>query len=156
MFFLQALPTRQMLEAYQQRFPDMQIDTVESALQLLRQASQLLRLLDGYFARHNLSQLRFLILVVLERESGRDGLMASEVAARLDVSRPVMTRTLKALADDGLLAFDTHGADGRARLVRLTLAGRETLQAVLPGYYREIECFMHAAPDAAAPEAARS
>lgn len=142
MFFLKELPTRQMLEAYQKRFPDMKIDTVESALRLLRQASLLLRMLDAYFAKHNLSQLRFLILVVLDREIDRGGLMSSEVAARLDVSRPVMTRTLKTLSDDGLLDFDEHNADGRAKLIRLTTKGRRTLQEVLPGYYREIEQFM--------------
>ena len=142
MFFLKVLPTRQMLEAYQKRFPDMKIDTVESALQLLRQASLLLRILNAYFAKQNLSQLRFLILVVLDREIDHDGLMSSEVAARLDVSRPVMARTLKTLSDDELLDFDEHDADGRAKLIRLTTKGRRTLQEVLPGYYREIEQFM--------------
>lgn len=142
MFFLKELPSRQMLEAYQQRFPGMKIEMVESALQLLRQASLLLRTLDAYFAKHDLSQLRFLILVVLDREIDRDGLMASEVAARLDVSRPVMTRTLKTLSDDELLGFDEHHTDGRAKLIRLTAKGRLTLQKVLPGYYREIEQFM--------------
>jgi DNA-binding MarR family transcriptional regulator len=142
MFFLKELPTRQMLEAYQTRFPDMKIDTVESALRLLRQASLLLRILDAYFAKHNFSQLRFLILVVLDREIDRGGLMSSEVAARLDVSRPVMARTLKTLSDDEMLDFDEHDADGRAKLIRLTPKGRRTLQEVLPGYYREIEQFM--------------
>ncbi|EIA2085013.1 hypothetical protein V4X21_004664 [Escherichia coli] len=77
MFFLKELPTRQMLDSYQKRFPAMKIDMVESALMLLRQASLLIRILDAYFAKHNLSQLRFLILVVLDREIDRDGLMAS-------------------------------------------------------------------------------
>ncbi len=144
MFLLKELPTRQMLEAYQQRFPDMQIEAVESALHLLRQASLLMRALDAYFAQHDLSQLRFLILVVLDREVDRDGLMASEVAERLDVSRPVMTRTLKTLASDGMLDFDEHASDGRAKLIRLTDKGRRTLHKVLPGYYREIEQFMQA------------
>lgn len=151
MFFLKELPTRQMLEAYQKRFPDMKIDTVESALRLLRRASLLLRILDAYFAKHNLSQLRFLILVVLDREIDRDGLMASEVAARLDVSRPVMARTLKTLSDDELLDLDEHDADGRAKLIRLTSKGRRTLHEALPGYYREIEQFMVPCQDVSAP-----
>jgi DNA-binding MarR family transcriptional regulator len=146
MFFLKELPTRQMLEAYQARFPDMKIDTVESALMLLRQASLLMRRLDAYFAKQNLSQLRFLILIVLDREFNRDGLMASDIAARLDVSRPVMARTLKTLLDDEQLQFDDHESDGRAKLVRLTSKGRQTLNEALPGYYREIETFMASTP----------
>ncbi len=144
MFLLKELPTRHMLEAYQQRFPDMKIDAVASALHMLRQASLLMRALDAYFAQHDLSQLRFLILVVLDRETDCDGLMASAVAERLDVSRPVMTRTLKALASDGMLDFDEHDTDGRAKIIRLTTQGRHTLHKVLPGYYREIEQFMRA------------
>ena len=151
MFFLKELPTRQMLAAYQKRFPAMRIDTVESALRLLRQASLLLRILDAYFAKHNLSQLRFLILVVIDREIDRDGLMASEIAARLDVSRPVMARTLKTLSDDELLDFDEHDADGRAKLIRLTSKGRRTLREVLPGYYQEIEQFMVSSLDDSTP-----
>ncbi len=151
MFFLKELPTRQMLEVYKKRFPDMKMDTVESALRLLRQASLLLRILDAYFTKHDLSQLRFLILVVLDREIDRDWLMASEVAARLDVSRPVMARTLKTLSDDKLLDFDEHDTDGRAKLIRLTSKGRWTLHEVLPGYYREIEQFMVSSQDGGTP-----
>ena len=151
MFFLKELPTRQMLDSYQKRFPAMKIDRVESALMLLRQASLLIRILDAYFAKHNLSQLRFLILVVLDREIDRDGLMASEIAARLDVSRPVMARTLKTLSDDELLYFNEHDADGRAKLVRLTSKGRWTLNEALPGYYREIEQFMVSSQDGSTP-----
>jgi DNA-binding MarR family transcriptional regulator len=151
LFFLKELPTRQVLEAYQKNFPAMRIDTVESALRLLRKASLLLRILDAYFAKHNLSQLRFLILIVLDREIDRDGLMASEIAARLDVSRSVMTRTLKTLLDDELLDCDEHDADGRAKIIRLTLKGRLALHEVLPGYYREIEQFMVASQESSAP-----
>lgn len=142
MFFLKELPTRAMLEAYNERFPAMNVSAVESALRLLRQASLLLRELDAYFVTHDLSQLRFLVLVVLDRESDRDGLMASEIAARLDVSRPVATRTLQTLASAGLLQVDTHVDDGRAKQVRLTSTGRRKLGALLPGYYRVIEVFM--------------
>lgn len=151
MFFLKELPTGQMLEAYQKRFPAMKIDMVESALSLLRQASLLMRILDAYFAKHNLSQLRFLILVVLDREIDRDGLMVSEIAARLDVSRPVMARTLKTLSDDELLYLNEHDADGRAKLVQLTQKGRRTLNEALPGYYREIEQFMVSSQDGSTP-----
>jgi DNA-binding MarR family transcriptional regulator len=143
MFFLKELPTHQMLETYHERFPEMKVEMVESALLLLRRASLLLRDLEAYFARHGLSQLRYLILIILDREPGSDGLMTSEVAERLDVSRPVMTRTLQLLAKDEFLEIDKHSKDGRARLVRLTKKGREKLYAVLPGYYQVIEKFMN-------------
>jgi len=142
MFFLKELPTREMLETYRKRFPDMNVDKVEAALVMLREASLLMRELDAYFAQHGLSQLRFLIMIVLDREVDGTRLMISEIADRLDVSRPVMTRTIRALIDDGLLAKNAGGKDGRTRLIRLTEEGRKTLDQVLPGYYRLIDRFM--------------
>ncbi|WP_426751148.1 MarR family winged helix-turn-helix transcriptional regulator [Myxococcus sp. Y35] len=143
MFFLKELPTRQMLEGYHQRFPSMNVEAVEGALHLLRDASVLLRALEAYFAEHQLSQVRFLVLVVLDREPELDGLMASEVASRLDISRPLMTRTLHALEQDGLVSSTGHQQDGRVRVVRLTSKGSRLLERVLPGYYQIIEAFMH-------------
>jgi len=142
MFFLKELPTHQMLEKYQKRFPKMNVESVETALHLLRNASLLMRELDTYFASQKLSQLRFLILIVLDRESSSNGLMASEIAARLDVTRPLTTRTLQTLKEDGLLKFAVHSEDGRAKLVTLTTKGRHILNKVLPGYYCVIEEFM--------------
>jgi len=68
--------------------------------------------------------------------------MVSEIASRLDVSRPVMTRTLKSLEDDSLLKIEGAISDARAKLVSLTAIGRKKLMAVLPSYYRIVEEFM--------------
>jgi len=145
MFFLKDLPTQEILETYHAKFPAMNVKHVDDALHMLRQASVLMRGLDAYFAAQGLSQLRYLILVVLDREPGRNGLLtASEVAARIDVSRPVMTRTLHSLVRDGWVTMDVHGDDARARLIGLTSAGREKLHQVLPGFYRVIDDFMAA------------
>lgn len=142
MFFLRELPTRQMLEGYRDRFPHMNVDAVANALTLLRRASVLMRRLDAHFAEHDTSQLRFLVLVVIDREPARCALTAGEIAARLDVSKPVMTRTMRALAEAGQVEIEAHGTDGRAKRVRLTSAGSEKLAEILPGYYRIIEEFM--------------
>jgi len=149
MFFLRELPTRQMLAGYRDRFPHMNVEAVEGAFQLLRRASVLMRRLDAHFAAHGSSQLRFLILVVIDREPDRDALTFGELAERLDVSRPVITRTLRALSEAGEVVVEADGADARSKRVRLTRAGKNKLDAILPDYYRIIEAFM-ADPDAAA------
>ncbi len=136
----------QTLETYQASYPAMNVDRVDAALHMLKSASLLMRELDNYFAGHDLSQLRYLILVVLDREKTMDkeneGLMASDIADKLDVSRPVMTRTLQSLVNDGMLEMSSDSRDGRAKLVRLTRTGRARLHAVLPGYYQLIDVFM--------------
>ncbi|MGU7775205.1 MarR family winged helix-turn-helix transcriptional regulator [Burkholderia sp. MR1-5-21] len=142
MFFLKELPSRQVLETYRERFPAMNVDHVDAALHMLRRASLLMRELDGYFAGHGLSTLRYLILVVLDRENRAEGLKASELAASLDVSRPVMTRTLQSMIDDGTLECAPCDDDGRAKLVSLSGSGKNTLNRILPGYYELIDRFM--------------
>lgn len=141
MFFLKELPTREILERYHQRFPEMNVDMVEDALLLMRQASLLLRQLDEYFSAHDFSQLRFLIIVIIDREQ-ETLLTASEILKKLDVSGPVMARTLKALEASRMIVFHEHELDKRAKRIALTPKGKAKLQSILPGYYETIERFM--------------
>jgi len=141
-FFLKELPTRETLERYHERFPGMRPDVVMEALQLMKKGSLLIRSLDEYFTRHGFSQLRYLILVVIDREPDRDEMTVTELAAKLDVSKPVMTRTLKGLIEDGLIDVSVGADDRRVKPVRLTLAGRDKLAAILPGYYETIQAAM--------------
>jgi len=147
MFFLRELPTRQILETYGKRFQGMDVDAVDRALHLLRRASVLLRELEAYFATQELSQTRFLILVVLDREPERPGLPPSEIADKLDVSRPVVTDTVRAMTAAGLLASMHVLEDARSKLICLTPAGRAKLDQVLPGYYVVISRYMTKEPD---------
>lgn len=142
MFFLKELPSRQILESYHDRFPEMNVGAVESALLLMRRASHLIRALDAYFATHDFSQLRFLICIVIDREPNAEGLTASQIIEKLDVSKPVMTRTVQSLVSAGLVVFTEHEWDRRAKVVALTPEGRDRINSILPGYYALIERFM--------------
>ena len=135
MFFLKELPSRQMVEGYAGRIDDFDPEQVLRALRIMRDGSLLIRELEGYFAQHALSQLRFLAMIVIDREPDRDSLTAGEIAERLDVSRPVVTRTLQGLEKAGLIATSSNADDARARDVALTPAGNGKLDEVLPGYF---------------------
>ena len=140
MFFLKTLPTRHILEQYKIRFPNMDVDAVETALHQLRHASLLLRAIETYFAQYDLSQTQFLTLIILDREetARTDGLAPSAIADRLDVSRPVITDTIKTLLRKGLIESRPSPTDKRAKLIFLTEVGQKKLEDVLPGYYRVI------------------
>jgi len=142
MFFLKELPTRQMLGGYRERYPGMNAEAVGEALRLLRRGSLLLRALEAYFTAHKLSQTRFLVLIVIDREPGQEGLLASAIADRLDISRPVVTETVKAMTQAGLLGSAPVPGDGRAKRITLTPAGQAVLAALLPGYFALIADFM--------------
>ena len=79
MFFLKELPSRQMVDGYADQFADVDVDRVLDALRLMRRASLLIRELEAYFARHDLSQLRFLMMILIDREPERNCLAASEM-----------------------------------------------------------------------------
>ncbi|WP_027856380.1 MarR family winged helix-turn-helix transcriptional regulator [Marinobacterium jannaschii] len=142
MFFLKELPTRQMIRGYAEQYPSADVDSVEQALKMMRQASLLVRRLETYFSHHGISQQRFLILIVLDREPERTSLLASEIAERVDVSRPVMTRTLRSLVDEHLITLSADTSDKRAKQVSLTEKGKTFLAEILPGYFSEIDKFM--------------
>ena len=135
MFFLKELPSRQMVDGYADRYADVDVGKVLDALGLMRRASLLIRELEAFFAQRELSQLRFLTMIIVDREPERDCLAASEIAERLDVSRPVVTRTLQSLEKVGLIAISENAIDARSRNVTLTLAGKGKLDEVLPGYF---------------------
>ncbi len=145
MFFLAELPTRDMIDGYAGRHAPGQGQAIEDTLLLLRRASALIRQLDTYFAGHGFSQLRFLTLIVIDREPVRDWLSFSEVASRLDVSRPVVSRTVRSLVEDGFLTERPDADDKRSRRLSLTRKASGKLDALLPGYFEIIAA--HAASD---------
>jgi len=60
---------------------------------------------------------------------------ANEIAEKLDVSRPVVTRTLQGLQQAGLIRISGNKDDARAKEVSLTPLGESKLGEVLPGYF---------------------
>ncbi|WP_324752060.1 MarR family winged helix-turn-helix transcriptional regulator [Roseovarius sp. Pro17] len=122
------------------------VDTVAQALSMMREASQLERLLDAYFGGHNLSQLKFHILIVIDREPDTDSLRQGEINQRLDISKPVLHRTVAALLKDKLLLRRDDPEDSRAHRLALTDEGKTVLAAILPGYFETISDFMGKQP----------
>lgn len=135
MFFLKELPSWRMVDGYVDRLENVDADKVLDALRIMRNGSLLIRDLEAYFARHDLSQLRFLAMILIDRELQRNYLTASEIADRLDVSRPVVTRTLQNLEQSKLIAISDNADDGRSRNVTLTETGKNKLRQVLPEYF---------------------
>ena len=74
---------------------------------------------DEFLARNRpLGQARLLW------EIGPDGTDIRSLRARLDLDSGYLSRLLRALEADGLVAVDSSGADGRVRTARLTTSGR--------------------------------
>jgi len=135
MFFLKELPTQAMITRYSDEFCPDQSQQIAQRLEGLREYSSLIRKLDDYFASHGLSQLRFLILMAIDRELDREWLYASELVSRLDVSKPVLSRAVKKLVEDALLCAKKDEDDGRAVTLALTKKSQALLKSILSGYF---------------------
>ena len=134
MFFLKTLPSARMVEGYAGAH-DVQAETILDALTLMRRASQMIRRLESFFSSHGLSQLRFLFLMVIDREPDRDMLTVGEITDRLDVAGPVVARTLRVLEGDGYVTAERDENDARAKQVKLTPKALALLKRLLPDYF---------------------
>ena len=149
MFFLKSLPTRTMVERYFTAIPahdranDGSPERVLQALSMMRSASLLIRKVERHFSAHDVSQLKFLVLVVIDREAVRTGLRHSEVGDRIDVSKPVLSRVIRSLVGEGLLSEAKDAYDARSLRLRITRAGKDKLADVLPGYFEIIDAHMY-------------
>lgn len=70
--------------------------------------------------------------LILEALWERDGMTPGELAARIGIEVPTVTRGVQRMAAAGLVVKRPHPTDARLVLVTLTAQAR-TLQAVLPG-----------------------
>jgi DNA-binding MarR family transcriptional regulator len=137
MFFLKKLPDEATLDAFAQKYPEMEPSSVLACLHLLKVGSELLRRLEEHFRTEGLSLARFLALIVLEREPSHQ-LRCSELSEALGISKPNMTRLLEALEADGLVRRRDNKEDKRSSLMAITPAGSRSVAQVLPGYYQII------------------
>ncbi|MBY5931673.1 MarR family transcriptional regulator [Tateyamaria omphalii] len=136
MFFLKDLPSEDMIAGVTVNVPEVSSPRVLSVLTKLRAASVLLRDVEAYLRGHGLSQTQFLALMMIMREPERSSLSAVEIAARLDVSKPVLSKALASLADKGLIApAASQPADRRQKQLSLTPEGEQRFADVLPGYF---------------------
>ena len=136
-----------MIDRYADKYTTVNVSSVEKALFMLRDASLLGREIESYFSAHKLSQLRFLILIVIDREPDRGSLYAHEIALKLDVARPVASRTLQSLLDAKLIQAKADENDKRQKLISLSKAGKQMLGRVLPGYFELISNSMSETTD---------
>jgi MarR family transcriptional regulator, negative regulator of the multidrug operon emrRAB len=108
---------------------------------LLRIGSDALAGFETMLSKHNLSQGRFLTLIVLSR-SPDEMINPSILSEKVGVTRATMTGLLDGLERESLIerVFDTN--DRRKIAVRLTSAGLQHLESMLPDYYRRIAGLM--------------
>lgn len=141
MLYLRDLPKYEAIEQRARRYPEIDPASVVSYLVLLRVASDVLAAIEAYLARHQMSQGRFTVLALLNRDPDKP-MSPSDLATRSGVTRATMTGLLDGLEREHLIRRQRDRNDRRMQLVELTPRGRKLLDGIFPDYYRRIARLM--------------
>lgn len=140
MFDIRDLPDGRTMVTLAQRYPMLEIPALEAWLNLMRVSGDCQSDLDLFLARHNLSQRKFFVLILLLRNP--EGLNVSRLATGTGVSCATMTGVVDGLLTAKLVTRETDEEDRRAFVVTITRAGLELLDRILPQHYQRISRIM--------------
>jgi DNA-binding MarR family transcriptional regulator len=141
MFYLRDLPKYEALRQRAARYPDIDPRAFEAFLVLLRVGSDVLDALEAYLASRGMSQGKFTILMLLNRDPDV-GVSPSELAERSGVTRATITGLLDGLSREKLVSREDDTGDRRKAVVRLTARGRKVIDGIVPDYYRHVSQLM--------------
>jgi len=134
MFILRNISKYQVLLEQASRYPELDIDTVETCLAFLRTTTNVFEAYDAHFDRYGLSMGKFSVLMLLEQTCGQ-GLTPSECAERAGVTRGTITGLLDGLERDELVKREPHPSDRRMMVIKLTEKGHQLLRSMLPDHF---------------------
>jgi len=141
---LKDLPRYECLLEAAKEFPDLDPSACEAFLHLLRAGDESARVVETQLAKHNISQGRFSVLMILANRCSGDvsTLGPAELAEAVGVSRATMTGLVDTLERDGLVTREPATTDRRMMIVCLTAKGREQLSAILPDHFKRMAWLM--------------
>ena len=107
--------------------PDLDVSPMQVIGRLHRLADRLREELLAVYARHGLGEGEFDVLAVLRRAGEPFAVAPGELARHTMVTSGAVTKRVDRLLASGLVERDDDADDGRARVVRLTPAGRRVI-----------------------------
>ena len=117
--------------------PDFDPESVVTSLAILEFATQCLASYEAHFARYDLSQGRFTILMYLFHFPDKAWTPAS-LAEAAGVRRATMTGLLGVLERAKWIRRTPHPNDGRSSVIHLTRGGRARLTNMLPDHFSRV------------------
>jgi DNA-binding MarR family transcriptional regulator len=126
------------------QFPDLEPAACEAFMHLIRASEEVIRVMNAHFAAHNITQGRFLVMMLLLEKTGDcpRPTTPAELADMASVSRATITGLLDTLERDGFVLRRPDPADRRQMSVHLTPKGQEFMHGILPDHFRLITRLM--------------
>lgn len=141
MLLLKELPTSKSLAKFVARYPEADITAISDFVNLLRACSDISIALDRLLAQHGLLQGRWWVLVLLMRQDDLTS-SPSDLAEKAGVTKATMTGFIDGLEREGLVLRLMNPSDRRKFLIRLTPAGQQKLDQVMPDYHMKVHALM--------------
>ena len=135
LLMLKDLPQYECLLQAAGRYPTLDPTANEAFLNLLRTGDMVFEEIGAFLARHNISQGRFTVMMLLHRPWIEAHTPAS-LAEESGVTRATMTGLIDTLEKDGMVVRQPDSQDRRTVHVSLTEQGRASLEAMLPDYFQ--------------------
>ncbi|MGB8165954.1 MAG: MarR family transcriptional regulator, partial [Chthoniobacteraceae bacterium] len=118
LLMLKDVPRFECLLKAAERYPTLSPSAASAFLHLLRTGDAVFETENEYLTRHEISQGRFTVLMLLNRSSEEPSTPA-ELAEEAGVTRATMTGLVDTLVKDGLVTRTDDPTDRRAVLVKL-------------------------------------
>lgn len=141
---IKSLPRYECLLEAAQRFPDLDPSATAVFLHLMQAGDEAFRVAESHLAEHDLSQGRFMVLMLLLHKSSEcaDPSTPAELADLSHVTRATMTGLIDTLVRDDLVKREPDQHDRRMMLVTLTPKGRALLERIMPIHYQRMAKLM--------------
>ncbi len=137
MFYLLDQPTEEEFQNLAHRYKGMKPSSVKAAVTLLKTGSDVLTGFEKMLKNYGLSQGRFLVLIVMNRQP--DKLTTPSILAeKIGVTRATMTGLIEGLVKDDFIKRYSHSNDRRKQNLKLTDKGVTILENLLPDYWSRI------------------
>ena len=143
-FPIKDMPSREGLEKMGLRYPDLDVDATTLFMHILRVGDESFRAASETFKHHCVSHGRFIVMMNLyDKENGiTHELSAAEIADRSCVTRATVTGLVDGLEKEGIVVRSTDPRDRRMVVVKLTQAGIDLMDSILPMHFRMIRRLM--------------
>lgn len=123
---------KQIEQDWQKTRPEIDTRPIVSVLAILRTAMAVQRQTEVLFSKYGLNTATFGVLATLRRSAPPKGMMLSQLADFVLVTRAAITNRVDRLEKRGLVERCSVKYDRRAYLIRLTPVGKDMIDEILP------------------------
>ncbi len=137
---LRDIPRYECLLDVAKQYPELNPISCEAFLHSLRTGDELARGAHAYFSRHNISNGRFLVLMLLFdcARGVPTPRTPAELADLASCTRATMTGLIDTLERDGMVRRLPDMEDRRMMRVEITDQGKHAIRGILPEHFRRI------------------